>query len=140
MCGYRDRARGSQRAPIDPRLFGLRLDAGTFVAIVGKGESNSEAREVIAGSERAPSLHRVSVETGAITGALLPDLRLSDHAPFWDRKLPALMWTDTAFFRNPHYHRETDIPETLDYDFMSAITDLLCHHIVRTTTSTKEAA
>jgi len=26
-----------------------------------------------------------------------------------------MMLTDTAFFRNPHYHEATDTPETLDY-------------------------
>ncbi len=37
------------------------------------------------------------------------------------------MWTDTAEFRNPHYHRPTDTPETLDYDFLAGVTGLLVH-------------
>jgi hypothetical protein len=35
------------------------------------------------------------------------------------------MWTDTAEFRNPHYHRESDTPETLNYGFLSLVTQLL---------------
>jgi hypothetical protein len=35
-----------------------------------------------------------------------------------------MMWTDTAEFRNPHYHRESDTPGTLDYDFMAQVTRL----------------
>jgi hypothetical protein len=35
------------------------------------------------------------------------------------------MWTDTSEFRNHHYHRETDTPDTLDYDFLSAVTQIL---------------
>jgi len=31
------------------------------------------------------------------------------------------MLTDTAFYRNPHYHLPTDLPETLDYDKMAEI-------------------
>jgi hypothetical protein len=30
--------------------------------------------------------------------------RLSDHCSFWGRGWPAVMMTDTAFFRNPSYH------------------------------------
>jgi hypothetical protein len=47
--------------------------------------------------------------------------RLSDNASFWDRRYPALMITDTAFLRNPHYHQESDRADTLDYDFMAKV-------------------
>ncbi len=51
-----------------------------------------------------------------------PELRLSDQFSFWDVGYPALMLTDTAFFRNPNYHTQTDTFETLDYPIMAAIT------------------
>jgi hypothetical protein len=35
------------------------------------------------------------------------------------------MWTDTAEFRNNHYHRETDTPETLNYAFLRSVTQML---------------
>ena len=53
---------------------------------------------------------------------MLPVLRRSDHAPFWRVGVPALQWTDTAEFRNPHYHGAGDTPETLDYEFLAAVT------------------
>lgn len=59
-------------------------------------------------------------------GTLLPVTRLSDHASFWDRGLPALMITDTSFFRNPHYHKATDTPATLDYAFLAQVTAGVC--------------
>jgi hypothetical protein len=34
------------------------------------------------------------------------------------------MWTDTSEFRNPHYHRASDTPDTLDYAFMADVTRL----------------
>jgi aminopeptidase YwaD len=46
------------------------------------------------------------------------EARLSYHAPFWDADIPAVMVTETAFFRNPHYYQPTDTLETLDIEFI----------------------
>jgi hypothetical protein len=35
------------------------------------------------------------------------------------------MWTDTAEFRNPNYHRSSDAPDTLNYAFLKDVTRLL---------------
>ncbi len=48
-------------------------------------------------------------------------IRRSDNSSFWDQGYAALMVTDTSYLRNPHYHRETDLPETLDYERMSRV-------------------
>ena len=56
-----------------------------------------------------------------LDGRVLPATRLSDHASFWDRGWPAVMVTDTAFFRNPNYHTPLDRPETLDFAFMAEL-------------------
>ncbi|MEX1322981.1 MAG: M28 family peptidase [Synechococcaceae cyanobacterium] len=52
------------------------------------------------------------------TGRLLPDVRLSDHSPFWDAGYDAVMVTDTSFMRNPNYHCMSD---TLDLPFLAAV-------------------
>ena len=49
-------------------------------------------------------------------GRILPETRLSDHASIRDAGLPALMVTDTAFFRNPNYHLASD---TIDFMIMA---------------------
>jgi aminopeptidase YwaD len=54
-------------------------------------------------------------------GHLLADTRRSDHSPFWDLGYPALMVTDTANLRNPHYHTAGDCLETLDMDFLTGV-------------------
>ena len=54
-------------------------------------------------------------------GRILPETRLSDHASFWDAGVPALMVTDTAFFRNPNYHLPSDTIDTLDFTFMAEL-------------------
>ena len=46
----------------------------------------------------------------------------SDHAPFWLRGYPAVMLTDTADFRNGHYHQPSDTIETIDFDFAARVT------------------
>jgi hypothetical protein len=50
-----------------------------------------------------------------------PETRLSDHASFWDAELPAVMVTDTAFFRNPNYDLPSDTIDTLDFTFMAQL-------------------
>ena len=45
------------------------------------------------------------------------DLLRSDHAPFWCSGFPAIMLTDTAEMRTPHYHKPSDTPDTLDLKF-----------------------
>jgi hypothetical protein len=62
---------------------------------------------------------------GMLAGVLVPpanNLGRSDHAPFWNRGVPALMLTGTANFRNRHYHQPTDTPDTLDYHRLAAVT------------------
>jgi Zn-dependent M28 family amino/carboxypeptidase len=49
------------------------------------------------------------------TVAFARDFVRSDHVAFWEAGLPAIQITDTANFRNPHYHRASDTPDTLDY-------------------------
>jgi Zn-dependent M28 family amino/carboxypeptidase len=62
---------------------------------------------------------------GLLIGLAVPPaghLGRSDHAPFWNHGIPALMLTDTANFRNPHYHQSTDLPRTLDYERLATVT------------------
>ncbi|MCM8771239.1 MAG: M28 family peptidase [Candidatus Omnitrophica bacterium] len=52
---------------------------------------------------------------------LAPAISFSDHWSFWNFGYRAAMITDTAFYRNPHYHTLTDTPEKLDYASMSEV-------------------
>jgi Zn-dependent M28 family amino/carboxypeptidase len=54
-------------------------------------------------------------------GRSVPDTRRSDHVPFWDLGYPALLITDTADLRNPHYHQPTDTLDSLDLDFLTQV-------------------
>jgi Zn-dependent M28 family amino/carboxypeptidase len=129
MVGYTSHAPGSQRNPIPPTRVPT---VGDFLGLVGTHRSRRALDRVLAlaGSSAVPvqGLYPPPVPSGVIR-RLAPHVLRSDQAPFWEAGIPALMWTDTAEFRNPNYHRSTDLPETLDYEFMAGVTRLLIHVI-----------
>ncbi|MFO0668592.1 MAG: M28 family peptidase [Polyangiaceae bacterium] len=77
------------------------------------------------GQDAAPGLRVLGAKTWGPMHRVFPDLTQSDHFAFWQRGLPATLWTDTAYFRNPNYHQPTDTPDTLDYAFMRDVAELL---------------
>ncbi|MCI0462154.1 MAG: M28 family peptidase [Gemmataceae bacterium] len=123
MLGYTDGRPGSQQLP--PMVRGLYPDVGNFIGVVGNELSAGLLRVVTGAMKGVPGL---PVEYLAVpgNGLVLPETRLSDHSSFWDAGLPALMLTDTSFLRNPHYHRASDTPDTLDYDFLARVTQGVC--------------
>ena len=124
MVGYADSRPGSQRYPAG--LSWLYPDRGDFIGVIGNWRSISLLRRFAREMRQVPGL---PVETLAVpgNGDLVFAVRLSDHSPFWDLGYPALMITDTAFYRNPHYHNATDTIETLDLAFMARV----CQGVVR---------
>jgi hypothetical protein len=58
---------------------------------------------------------------GAALFAGLPGVGWSDQWSFWQVGYPAIMVTDTAPFRYPHYHTVADTPEKLDYERMARV-------------------
>lgn len=117
--GYADQRPGSQHRPLLVRI--PIPDRGNFLGIISNRRSSKlmEAYRKVA-SEAVPELPVIGYRV-PLGGWLAPETRASDHASFWNRSYPALMLTDTAMFRNPHYHQPTDRAETLDYEFMAAV-------------------
>jgi len=116
MVGYYSNEEGSQSFP----FFWLRWmfpTQGNFITVVSNFASKDlqgHVRDVLQANMTLP------VET--FTGPWwVPGVDLSDHGSFWKEDYPAVMLTDTAFYRNPHYHEATDRPETLDYDAMAEL-------------------
>lgn len=93
---------------------------GNFIGVVGNGRSRRFGRAVVRAFRQNDGLPVQSLFV-PFDGWPLPSVRLSDHASFWDAQWPALMVTDTAFFRNPHYHLPSDTMETLDFGFMARL-------------------
>ena len=93
---------------------------GNFIGIVGNRKSKKFGQSIFQSFKKNEQL---PVETLFVpfNGRILPDTRLSDHSSFWDAGLPAVMITDTSFFRNPNYHTPQDTFDTLDYFFMAEL-------------------
>jgi Zn-dependent M28 family amino/carboxypeptidase len=117
--GYRDPRPGAQLG-----LPGFPVpNTGDFIAAIANEQSGPRLEELYTlGSRLGGNLVRGVVVPEDGTGPATGNLMRSDHAPFWMAGQSALFLTDTANFRNPHYHRDTDVPETLDPDFLADVT------------------
>ncbi|HEY0063813.1 MAG TPA: M28 family peptidase [Telluria sp.] len=110
MIGYFSDAPGSQSYPV-PAMKRLYPERGNFIALVGKfGDFGitRRARAIMAGATDLPveSLNAPPAVQG---------IDYSDHRSYWHEGFPALMVTDSAFMRNPNYHKASDSADTLDY-------------------------
>jgi len=117
MLGYYRDAPGTQKYP--PMFRWFYPDRANFIALVSNIRSRGEMRR-LAAAFRSGS--RFPLEQAA-TFAWIPGVAWSDHLSFWHEGYRAMMLTDTAFFRNPHYHASTDTPDTLDYRRMASVTE-----------------
>ena len=116
MIGYFVDTPGSQRLPLGIlRLF--YPSEGNFIAVVGKLGQGSVVRRVKRAMRGASPLPVYSINAPR----WIPGVDFSDHASYWDEGYPAVMITDTAFYRNPYYHTARDTPETLDYSSMAMV-------------------
>lgn len=116
MIGYFKDAPGSQRYPT-PMMRYLYSDRGDFIALVGEfGDFGKmrRAKALMSGASLLP-VHSINAP------AFLPGIDFSDHRSYWPHGYPAVMVTDTAFFRNPNYHRAGDRHDTLDYARMALV-------------------
>jgi len=103
--------------PAMRRIYG---EVGDFIAVVG----NAGAALTLPKLARGLGAHvRTKVLPVPHGGRAIPDVRLSDHSPFWDAGYDAVMVTDTSFLRNPHYHQMSDTIDTLDLPFLAAVTE-----------------
>jgi Zn-dependent M28 family amino/carboxypeptidase len=116
MVGY---TAPRQNYPFLPRWPGYPAQ-GNFIGVIGNWRSLRFGRSVVRGFRKNRDLLVKSLFL-PFDGRILPETRLSDHASFWDAGLPALMVTDTAFFRNPNYHLPSDTIDTLDFTFMAEL-------------------
>ncbi len=118
MIGYFTDRPNSQRFPF-PFMGRMFPTTGNFIALVGNNRSRNFTERVKKAFSRGSDLPAVSLNAPAI----VIGIDLSDHWSFNKHRYPAVMVTDTAFYRNPHYHRYSDRPNTLDYEKMAKVVD-----------------
>ena len=112
---FRD-GRGSQSYPV-PLLRLLYPDRGNFIAVVGSLSQGRWIRRVKEGMAGTSDLSVRSLRAPA----MVPGVDFSDHASYRAHGIPAVMITDTAFYRNPNYHSAGDTAELLDYGRMGKV-------------------
>jgi Zn-dependent M28 family amino/carboxypeptidase len=127
MIGYRRDQPGTQAFPpglglILPqvrRWLSDREDRADFIAAIG----NRRSQHVLDALSAASAARELPLIPVVVRGParFVPDFYRSDHAPFWRSSYPAVMVTDTAEFRSPHYHRPSDTVDTLDLDFAASV-------------------
>jgi Zn-dependent M28 family amino/carboxypeptidase len=130
MIGYRSTAPMSQGT--DSQLEAVFPDAAAQIAandyrgdfaLVVNDESATAAVADMQATATTVGLPIVNLSLLAPLKRSIDALRRSDHAPFWDADVPALFITDTADYRNPHYHclqSSSDALTDIDYDFAIA--------------------
>jgi Zn-dependent M28 family amino/carboxypeptidase len=124
MVGFCSKAPGSQRMPPGLPLIAA-PDVGDFLGLLANRHSNNVAESLLKlAATYIPETPVLALKTYVGVEKYFGHLLRSDHAPFWETGIASVMWTDTSEFRNPNYHRESDTPGTLDYEFLSQVTKL----------------
>jgi Zn-dependent M28 family amino/carboxypeptidase len=116
MLGYYRDAPGSQRYP--PPLGLFYPDRADFIAFVG----DLGARKLVRRSILSFRRHAKFPSQGVAAPSFIPGVTWSDHWSFRNHGFPAIMVTDTAFYRYPHYHLPSDTAEKLDYERLARVT------------------
>ncbi len=117
MIGYYSKQPFSQRYP--PLLGPFFPNKADFIAIVG----NLTNRNLVKKTSSAFSRHSEFPIESIVLFDFIPGVDFSDHWSFWQHGFPAVMATDTAFYRYKHYHKKSDTFEKLNYCKMAAVVE-----------------
>lgn len=113
--GYYSERPGSQHYVFPLGFF--YPDRGDFLAFV----ANLSSRPLLHEAIRAFRAEARFPSQGVAAPALVPGVDWSDQWSFWRHGVPALMLTDTAPYRYPHYHLPSDTPDKVDYDRLARV-------------------
>ena len=120
MIGYFDETPKSQRYPLGllKLFYGNKGDYITVIQKYGNGSFGHQVKQLM-------QLQNL-ISTKSFKGPQwLRGVDFSDHRNYWKFKYKAVMITDTSFFRNKNYHKNTDTLETLDIRRMGLVIDEL---------------
>lgn len=118
VIGYYSEEKNSQEFPIQGLEY-IYPTTGNFIAVAGDMNSISLTKKV-----KSLMAENSKIDVQYINAPRsVPGMGLSDHFSYWNEGFPALMITDTAFFRNPNYHTVNDRPETLNYEKMAEVVE-----------------
>jgi Zn-dependent M28 family amino/carboxypeptidase len=115
--GWYSDAPASQHYPLLLPLGWIYPTTANFLAVVGNPRSRDLTRRVLGSFRRRTAFPA----EGAAVPAWIPGIGWSDHWAFWQHGYRAVMVTDTALYRYPHYHTENDTPDKVDYDRLGRV-------------------
>ena len=126
MIGYYDDAPDTQTYPIGMMKY-LYSDRADFISVVGDFSNIGAVRDAkkIMASQMGMPVYSINAPRSMV------GIDFSDHLNYWNRGMPALMVTDTAFYRNGWYHTDKDLPDTLDYTRMADVVNGLTALAIR---------
>ncbi len=116
MIGYFSDEKGSQKFPF-PFMNLIYPDRGNFIGIVGSPKDWFITRKI---KKKMIEVSKIDVRSINFPN-IIPGIDFSDHRNYWKFGYKAVMITDTAFYRNPNYHKESDTIDTLDFNKMSEV-------------------
>jgi Zn-dependent M28 family amino/carboxypeptidase len=116
--GYYSDAEGSQQYP-SPVYTWLYPNTGNFIGFVGNLASRKLVRQCLGAFRR----HSAFPSEGVAAPGRMMGIHWSDHWSFWQEGYAAVMVTDTALFRYPHYHASTDLPDRIDYERLARVVE-----------------
>lgn len=125
MIGYFRKER-IQKYPL-PFMHYFYPKTADFIGVVGNFHSSKYVSILRKGIRQYASINVRSLIGPEFFGGV----SLSDNSSFWHYGFRAVMVTDTSFFRNSHYHQETDTIDTLDFDAMAEVVKGLHHTLTR---------
>jgi len=116
MIGFYSNEPNSQEYPI-PFLNLYYPSKANFISVVSNFDNILEVRDVKNSIKSTSNLEVYSINAPAsVTG-----IDFSDHRNYWKFDYPAVMITDTAFYRSSNYHTPKDTPDTLNYKNMAKV-------------------
>ncbi len=116
MLGYFSSLESSQQYPL-PLLNLFYPNKGNYIAIIGLLNQGGITKKAKSLMQAATKMEVYSINAPRI----IPGIDFSDHLNYWNEGYPAIMITDTAFFRNHAYHTADDVPDRLDYEKMADV-------------------
>jgi Zn-dependent M28 family amino/carboxypeptidase len=125
MIGYYSEVKGSQNYPVSLLKF-YYPSTGNFITVVDQFMS-TQAQRMKTSMNQVIDLPVYSINAPSI----IPGVDFSDHRNFWRYGCPAVMVTDTAFYRNKAYHTHGDTADRLSYTKMAQVVYGVFDYVVK---------
>ncbi|HEX8613246.1 MAG TPA: M28 family peptidase [Telluria sp.] len=115
--GYYSDAKNSQSYP--PGISAFYPNQGNFITFVGTLGSAGLVRRTVSAFREASTFPAEALAAPSF----VKGVTWSDHTSYNLEGYEALMITDTAIMRYPHYHTSADTPDKLDYASMAKVVE-----------------